>query len=54
MDVIPLNASLVKGSHGQTNVTNTKKKPIYIGTKNTKENLKAIDIANIIKKELEQ
>ncbi len=51
MDLIPLDASLVKGSHGQLQLLDNEK-PIYIGSMNDSESLCPTDVFNIIKSEL--
>tara|TARA_A100001015_G_C14952916_1_gene697513 strand:- start:139 stop:1503 length:1365 start_codon:yes stop_codon:yes gene_type:complete len=51
MDVIPIDTSLVKGSHGQTNVA-PKNHPIFVGNMNNKNELLATDIFDLIESEL--
>ncbi len=52
MDVIPLDDTLVKGSHGQLNASENNH-PIFIGSKNKETNLIATSICSLIKEELE-
>jgi len=43
MDVIPLDATLVKGSHGRINVAD-KDKPVFISNLNTPKHLEAVEV----------
>ena len=48
MDVIPLEASLAKGSHGQLNVESLDK-PIIIGSRHQNNDLSPIEIKQLLK-----
>ena len=50
-DVIPLDASLVKGSHGHLNYEEDNQ-PIFIGTKEMKKTILPIEVSRLIKNEL--
>jgi predicted AlkP superfamily pyrophosphatase or phosphodiesterase len=43
MDVIPLNANLVKGSHGRINLPDADK-PVFISNHNTPDKIKAVEV----------
>ncbi|MBK8501070.1 MAG: alkaline phosphatase family protein [Saprospiraceae bacterium] len=47
LNVIPIDASLVKGSHGQLNVSD-EYKPVFISLKNTPRNISAVDIHDLL------
>ena len=47
MDIIPLDAKLVKGSHGQVNLSDLDK-PIYISNIDTPQKIKAVEVFDYI------
>ena len=48
MDVIPLNADLVKGSHGRINIPD-EDKPIFISNHNTPDKIKAVEVFDYLR-----